>query len=92
MRSEFYFHQQTTNRSSTGLTTAYTVEPITLHTVVVVVVVSHIQRIGCQPEKNYFTRWPIPLVSAEQRKENKRKTLAAYPPPPPHTARSEKNK
>ena len=29
---------------------------------VVVVVVSHIQRIGCQPEKNYFTRWPIPLV------------------------------
>ena len=26
------------------------------------VVVSHIQRIGCQPEKNYFTRWPIPLV------------------------------
>ena len=32
-----------------------------IHTVVVVVV-SHIQRIGCQPEKNYFTRWPIPLV------------------------------
>ena len=28
----------------------------------VVVVVSHIQRIGCQPEKNYFTQWPIPLV------------------------------
>ena len=28
----------------------------------VVVVVSHIQRIGCQPEKNYFTWWPIPLV------------------------------
>ena len=25
-------------------------------------VVSHIQRIGCQPEKNYFTGWPIPLV------------------------------
>ena len=24
--------------------------------------VSHIQRIGCQPEKNDFTRWPIPLV------------------------------
>ena len=22
----------------------------------------NIQRIGCQPEKNYFTRWPIPLV------------------------------
>ena len=29
----------------------------------VAVVVSHIQRIGWQPEKNYFTRWwPIPLV------------------------------
>ena len=25
-------------------------------------VVAHIQRIGCQPEKNYFTRWPIPLA------------------------------
>ena len=25
-------------------------------------VASHIQRIGCQPEKKYFTRWPIPLV------------------------------
>ena len=30
--------------------------------VAVVVVVSHIQRIGCQPGKNYFTRWLIPLV------------------------------
>ena len=29
---------------------------------VVVVVDSHIQHVGCQPEKNYFTRWPIPLV------------------------------
>ena len=42
----------------------YTVDPRLLPVVVVVVVVvSHIQRIiGCQPEKNYFTRWPIPLV------------------------------
>ena len=31
----------------------------------VVVVVSHIQRIGCQPEKNYFTRWPIADGSVE---------------------------
>ena len=30
--------------------------------VIVVVVVSRIQRIGCQPEKNYSPRWPIPLV------------------------------
>ena len=47
----------------------------------------------CQSEKNYGTlhggqsrSW-----SAEQGKENKRKSLAAYPhPPTPHTARSEK--
>ena len=26
------------------------------------VVFSYIQGIGCQPEKNYFTRWPILLV------------------------------
>ena len=32
----------------------------------VVVVVSHIQRIGCQHEKYYFTRWPILSWSAEQ--------------------------
>ena len=32
---------------------------------VVVVIVYHVHRIGCQPEKiekNYLTRWPIPLV------------------------------
>ena len=34
--------------------------------VVVVVVVSHIRRIGCQREKNGFTRWPIPLVFKEK--------------------------
>ena len=33
---------------------------------------SHIQRIGCQPEKNYFTRWAIPLVVGK-------KSLAAPP-------------
>ena len=38
------------------------VKNIVVHQFVVAVVVSHIQRIGCQPEKNYFTRWPIPLV------------------------------
>ena len=32
----------------------------------VVVVVSHIQRIACQPEKYYFIRWPILSWSAEQ--------------------------
>ena len=61
---------------------------------VVVVVVSHIQRIGCQPKKNYqvlYTGGQSRSWSAEQGKENKIKSLAAYPPPPtPDTARSEK--
>ena len=60
--------------------------------VVVVVVVSHIQRIGCQPEKTTLHGGQSRSWSAEQGKENKRKSLAAYPPAPPtpHTARSEK--
>ena len=59
--------------------------------IVVVVVVSHIQRIGCQPEKTTLHGGQSRSWSAEQGKENKRKSLAAYPPPPtPHTARSEK--
>ena len=60
--------------------------------VVVVVVVSHIQRIGCQPEKTTLHGGQSRSWSAEQGKENKIKSLAAYPPPPPtpHTARSEK--
>ena len=54
-------------------------------------VVSHIQRIGCQPEKTTLHGGQSRSWSAEQGKENKRKSLAAYPPPPtPHTARSEK--
>ena len=51
--------------------------------VVVVVVVSHIQRIGCQPEKTTLHGGQSRSWSAEQGKENKRKSLAAYPPPPP---------
>ena len=50
-------------------------------------VVSHIQRIGCQPKKLLYT--VANPARAEQGKENKRKSLAAYPPTP-HTARSEK--
>ena len=49
--------------------------------VVVVVVVSHIQRIGCQPEKTTLHGGQSRSWSAEQEKENKRKSLAAYPPP-----------
>ena len=53
--------------------------------VVVVVVVSHIQRIGCQPEKTTLHGGQSRSWSAEQGKENKIKSLAAYPPPhPPH--------
>ena len=48
---------------------------------VVVVVVSHIQRIGCQPEKTTLHGGQSRSWSAEQGKENKRKSLAAYPPP-----------
>ena len=46
----------------------------------VVVVVSHIQRIGCQPEKTTLHGGQSRSWSAEQGKENKRKSLAAYPP------------
>ena len=48
---------------------------------------SHIQRIGCQPEKTtHLHGGQSRSWSAEQGKENKRKSLAAYPPPPhpPH--------
>ena len=37
------------------------------------VVVSHIQRIGCQPEKNYFTRWPISLARGLLNRKKKKK-------------------
>ena len=46
--------------------------------VVVVVVVSHIQRIGCQPEKTTLHGGQSRSWSAEQGKESKRKSLAAY--------------
>ena len=65
--------------------------PLQIVVVVVVVFVSHIQRIGCQPEKTTLHGGQSRSWSAEQGKENKSKSLAAYPPPPtPHTARSEK--
>ena len=61
------------------------VSPSYSRVVVVVVVVSHIQRIGCQPEKTTLHGGQSRSWSAEQGKENKRKSLAAYPPPhPPH--------
>ena len=50
--------------------------------VVVVVVVSHIQRIGCQPEKTTLHGGQSRSWSAEQGKKKKKKRLAAPPPPP----------
>ena len=58
---------------------------------VVVVVVSHIQRIGCQPEKTTLHGGQSCSWSAEQgEKKKKRKSLAAPPPPHPRAARLEK--
>ena len=50
--------------------------------IVVVVVVSHIQRIGCQPEKNYQVLYTV-AWSAEQGKKEK---VRQRPPPPPPPA------
>ena len=65
----------------------------TQHTVVVVVVVSHIQRIGRQPEKTTLHGGQSRSWSAEQGKKEKEKVWQRTPPPPPaRAARSEKNK
>ena len=45
------------------------------------VVVSHIQRTGCQPERTLLHGGHSHSWSAEQEKENKKKSLAAPPPP-----------
>ena len=60
----------------------------------IVVVVSHIQRIGCQPEKTTLHGGQSRLWSAEQGEENKKKRIAAYPPPPhpPHCSFGKVNK
>ena len=55
-------------------------------------VVSHIQRIGCQPEKTTLHGGQSRSLCAEQGKENKRKIWQHTPPPTPPTARSEKKK
>ena len=56
-----------------------------------VVVVSHIQRIGCQPEKTTLHGGQSRSWSAEQGK--KKKVWQRLPPPPlPRAARSEKKK
>ena len=62
---------------------------------VVVVVVSHIQRIGCQPEKLLYTVANPARGLLNREKRTKERSQAAYPPSPPptpDTGRSEKNK
>ena len=67
-----------------GVFQSYGNENVVVVVVVVVAVVSHIQRIGCQPEKTTLHGGQSRSWSAEQGKESKRKSLAAYPLPPPH--------
>ena len=57
---------------------------------VVVVVVSHIQHIGCQPEKTTLHGGQSRSWSAEQGKKEKEKVWQRSPPPPPRAACSEK--
>ena len=49
---------------------------------VVAVVLSHIQRIDCQPERAALHGGQSHSWSVEQGKENKKESLAAPPPPP----------
>ena len=59
----------------------------------VVVVVSHIQRIGCQPEKKLLYTVANPARGLLNRGKKKKKSLAAHPPPPPaRCSFGEKNK
>ena len=48
-----------------------------------VIVVSHIQRIGCQPEKNTLHGGQSRSWSAEQEKKKKKKKSGSAPPPLP---------
>ena len=65
---------------SSNIRELYTVLFTTCFTLRVRFVVSDIQRIGCQPEKTTLHGGQSRSWSAEQGKENKRKSLAAYPP------------
>ena len=58
--------------------------------IVVIVVVFLIQHIGCQPEETTLHGGQSRSWSAEQRKENKRESLAAHSPSLPYAAWSEK--
>ena len=53
-------------------------------------VVSHIQRIGCQPEKKLLYTVASPARGLLNREKKKKKKSDSAPPPPPRAARSEK--
>ena len=58
---------------------------------VVVVVVSHIQRIGCQPEKKLLYTVANPARGLLNREKKKKEKSGSAPPPPrPRAARLEK--
>ena len=50
--------------------------------VCVVVVVSHIRRIGCQPEKKLLYRVANPARGLLNREKKKKKKSGSAPPPP----------
>ena len=56
------------------------------------IVVSYIERIGCPPEKLTLHGGQSRSWSAEQGKENKRESLAAYPPHAAHRVSHPYNK
>ena len=88
MRSDFSLKVIPVFYVGCSISTKYTTRALSLrnlvsgYVVVFVVAVSHIQRIGCQPEKTTLHDGHSRSWSAEQGKENKRESLAAYPPPP----------
>ena len=66
-----------------------------LHGIVVVVVVSHIQRIGCQPEKKLLYTVANPargLLNREKKKKKKSGSAPPHPPPPTRCSFGKKNK
>ena len=79
MRSDFCLHNK---QQQTTWVTA----------IVVAVVVSHVERIGHQPEKLlYMAANPAPRGMLNRGKRTKGKVWKRSPPPPHNAARSEKN-
>ena len=56
-------------------------------TVIVLLLFSHIQRIGCQPEKKKLYTVANPARGLLNREKKKKKKSGSAPPPPPPRAR-----